>query len=75
MGIDIPAGTYKVVAQSDAPATKSQEAAAYVMKDLDFDDDSILETKYVIAGGSQTITVSQGQYVELYAATMAPVDQ
>ena len=75
VGIDIPAGTYKVVAQSDAPATKSQEAAAYVMKDLDFDDDSILETKYVIAGGSQTITVSQGQYVELYAATMAPVDQ
>ncbi len=74
VGIDIPEGTYKVTAQSDAPSNASQESAAYVMKDLDFNDDSILETKYVIVGGSQTITVSQGQYVELFAATMTPVE-
>ena len=50
------------------------ESAAYVMKDLEFEDDSIVETKYVIAGGSQTITVTDGQYVELFAAVMEPMN-
>ena len=72
VGIDIAAGEYVVTAQSNMAASTSQEAAAYIMKDLEFNNDSIVSTKYVIAGGSQTITLEDGQYVELYAATMKP---
>ena len=50
----------------------TKECGAYVMKDLDFDDDSITESVYVIAGGTQTITVSDGQYLELFATTATP---
>ena len=63
VGIDVPAGTYAVTVQAEASAATEYESAAYVMKDLEFEDDSIVETKYVIAGGSQTITVTDGQYV------------
>ncbi|MFR7403755.1 MAG: hypothetical protein ACLUW6_03725 [Coriobacteriaceae bacterium] len=51
------------------------DSAAFVMKNLDFDDDSIVDTKYVIPGGEQTVTVSNGQYLELFAATATPVAQ
>ena len=68
--VDVPAGTYAVTVQAEASAATEYESAAYVMKDLEFEDDSIVETKYVIAGGSQTITVTDGQYVELFAAVM-----
>ena len=44
------------------------------MKDLDFDDDSITDTKYVIAGGSQTVTVQDGDYLELFAAVATPAE-
>lgn len=70
VGIDIPAGTYLVTVQGDAANAAEQDSAAFIMKDLNFNDDSIVETRYVIAGGSQTIDVQDGQYVELYAATM-----
>lgn len=70
VGVDLPAGTYAVTVQNDAANVAQQESAVFVMKDLDFNDDSVVETKYVIAGGSQTIDVQDGQYVELYAATM-----
>lgn len=49
-----------------------EDSAAFVMKNLDFDDDSIVDTKYVIPGGEQTVTVSNGQYLELFAATATP---
>ena len=42
------------------------------MDDLDFDDDSIVDTQYVIPGGKQTVTVVDGQYLELFAATATP---
>lgn len=74
VGIDVPAGTYAVTVQAEASAATEYESAAYVMKDLEFEDDSIVETKYVIAGGSQTITVTDGQYVELFAAVMEPMN-
>lgn len=74
VGTDMPAGTYTVTVDAGASAAASNDSAAYVMKDLDFDDDSITETKYVLAGGSQTITVKDGDYLELYAATATPAE-
>ena len=61
VGTDIPAGTYTITVQEDAAAHTSNDSGAFVMKDLDFDDDSITDTKYVIAGGSQTVTVQDGR--------------
>lgn len=69
VGTDIPAGTYTITTVKEATANASSEAAGYVMKDLDFDEDSITDTKYVVAGGSQTLTVKDGDYLELYATT------
>lgn len=70
VGIDIPAGTYTVSYQTGAPTEASQESGVYIMKDLEWDEDSILEDHYLIEGGSHTITVTDGQYVELFLATM-----
>ncbi len=74
VGTDIPAGTYTVSVASDAPSSPSQEYAAYIMKDLEFNDDSILETKYLLKGQSQTITVEDGQLVELFGCTATPTN-
>lgn len=68
VGVDIPAGTYKITASSDKLEEASQERGAYVMNDLDFEEDSIEETKYVMPGGIQTIEVEDGQWLELYGA-------
>lgn len=68
VGVDIPAGTYTITATSESLDDATQDRAVYVMKDLDFDEDSILDTKYVMKGGSQTIEVKDGQWVELYGA-------
>lgn len=69
VGTDIPAGTYTITIQTDAATKANNEPGAFVMKDLDFDDDSITDTKYIIAGGSQTVTLKDGEWFELYAAT------
>ena len=45
------------------------------MKDLDFDEDSIVNSVYVIPGGKQVVTVTDGQYLELFATTATPVAQ
>lgn len=74
VGTDIPAGTYTITIDEAASAEAENDSAAYVMKDLDFDDDSITETKYVLAGGSQTVTVGDGDFLELYAATATPAE-
>lgn len=73
VGTDIPAGTYTITLDAEASAATEQESAAYVMKDLEFDDDSITDTKPVIAGSSQTVTVKDGEWLELFAATATPV--
>ncbi|MEG1167026.1 MAG: hypothetical protein RSD93_03130 [Gordonibacter sp.] len=74
-GTDMPAGTYTITAQNDAAAVAENDSAAFVMKDLAFNDDSITDTKYVIRGSSQTVTVKDGDYLELYAATATPSSQ
>lgn len=77
VGIDIPAGTYTITAlplPEGESTDEVLESAAYVMDDLDFDDDSIVDTQYVIAGGKQTVTVADGQYLELFGAQAAPAD-
>ena len=73
VGIDIPAGSYTIRVQEEAAATTSNECAAYVMTDLEFDDDSIVDTKYVAVGGSQKVTVTDGQWLELFAVTAEPI--
>lgn len=71
VGIDIPAGDYTVSYQKGFVEDASQESGVYVMKDLEWDDDSIIESKNIIAGGTHTITAKEGQYVELYGAVMS----
>ena len=75
VGIDIPAGSYTITAATVGEGETDEDSAAFVMKNLDFDDDSIVDTKYVIPGGEQTVTVSNGQYLELFAATATSVAQ
>lgn len=74
VGTDIPAGTYTVTAQDEAAAVADQDSAAFVMKSIDFDDDPITDTKYVLKGGSQTVTVKDGEWLELFAATATPAE-
>ena len=50
------------------------EAAAFLMKDLEWDDDSITDRYYAAKGGSHTITVADGQWIEAYGVTLTPVD-
>lgn len=75
VGIDIPAGSYTITSYEPSAAVATADSGAFVMKDLDFDDDSIEESVYVIPGGKQIITVKDGQYLELFAATATPVSQ
>lgn len=75
VGIDIPAGSYTITALPLPEGDEEGESAAFVMKDLAFNDDSIVDTQYVIAGGKQVVTVTDGQYLELYAAEATPVAQ
>ncbi len=75
VGIDIPAGSYTITSYEPSAAVATADSGAFVMKDLDFDDDSIEESVYVIPGGKQVITVKDGQYLELFAATATPVSQ
>ncbi len=74
VGEDIPAGTYRLTVSDDAPKTVTQDYAAYVMADLDFNDDSILETHYLLHGISQEVTVEDGQWLELFGATATPLN-
>ena len=72
VGTDIPAGTYDIASLDVESMSYGQDHAAYVMRDLDFDDDSITQTKYVAPGSAQTVTVSDGEWLELYAAQATP---
>lgn len=74
VGEDIPAGAYTITVSDDAPRDATQEYAAYIMQDLKFDDDSILDTKYLIKGSKQTIDVEEGQLLELFGCTATPTD-
>lgn len=75
VGIDIPAGSYTITTYAPSAAATENECGAFVMKDLDFDSDSVVESAYVIPGGKQVVTVTEGQYLELFATTATPVTQ
>ena len=75
VGVDIPAGTYVVTLDAKAAEALDDTGAlpaGIVMNDLDFDQgygsDSIAEEAELIAGGKQTLTVKDGQYLELIGA-------
>ena len=74
VGQDIPAGTYTITVSPDAPRNASQDYAAYVMKDLDFDDDSITDSKPLLRGSTQTITVEDGEWLELFGTIATPAE-
>ena len=74
VGTDIPAGKYKVSVYENAPKSSTQEYAAYIMKDLSFEDDSITQEVDLLKGQSREITVENGQWLELFGATATPVD-
>ena len=74
VGQDIPAGTYTITISPDAPHNASQDYAAYVMKDLDFDDDSITDSKPLLRGSTQTVTVEDGDWLELFGTTATPTE-
>lgn len=72
VGTDIPAGTYTVTVSPNAPHDASQDYAAYVMQDLAFDDDSITDSVYLLRGSTQTITVNDGDWLELFGTVATP---
>ena len=74
VGTDIPAGAYAITVQDEAAAVADQDSAAYVMNSLDFDGDTIIDTKYVLKGGTQTVTVKDGEWLELFAAVATPAE-
>ncbi len=63
VGTDIPAGSYRIIV-GDGAETYS---AYYVMSDLNYSNDSYLESNYFVSGDTGTeITLEEGTYVELY---------
>ena len=74
VGQDIPAGIYTITVSPDAPRSPSQDCAAYVMNDLDFDDGSITDSKPLLRGGTQTITVEDGEWLELFGTIATPTE-
>ncbi len=72
VGTDIPAGTYNLALAEDAAENTDNTTAAYVMSDLKFGSDSITEEVDVIAGSKQTVTVKDGDYLELFAVEATP---
>lgn len=74
VGQDIPAGTYSIAVSPDAPRNASQDYAVYVMKDLDFDDDSITDSKPLLRGSTQTVTVEDGEWLELFGTIATPTE-
>ena len=74
VGTDIPAGTYTITVSEPAADVASMECAAYTMKDIEWNDDSITNEAYVVLGGSQTVTVQNGDWLELYATIATPVN-
>ncbi len=63
VGTDIPAGSYRVIVGDGA----DDYSAYYVMSDLNYSDDSYLESDYFVSGDTGTeIILEEGTYVELY---------
>lgn len=72
VGVDIPAGTYTITVSDAAAPAASQDCAAFVMADLEFESNSVTDTKYVTVGSSQEVTVKDGDYLEMYATVATP---
>lgn len=75
VGVDIPAGTYVITVEEqsvDAVEDSFAPFGAYMMDDLRYDDDSVTESVEVIPGGKKTVTVKDGQFLELYGTQASP---
>lgn len=77
VGIDIPAGTYKLdleIESIGAVEMASGDPAAYVMEDVDFVTNSIVEEVDVKDRmSSKTVTVEEGQYLELFGVRASKI--
>lgn len=76
VGIDIPAGTYNLSIETvsqDEIRYSNSTPAAYVMQDLEFDGDSIIESVPVEAGAPNVVIVKDGQYLELFGVRASQV--
>lgn len=70
VGVDVPAGTYRLSVGSGA----DDFSAVYVMADLEYGDDSYLyEAQYVEGDTPEEIVLEEGTYIELYNMTMSPI--
>ncbi len=69
VGVDIPEGTYHVELDPDLAGSISLEAGAYVMSERTFPDGTFADERYVTVGSNQTVTVRNGDWLELYGAT------
>lgn len=71
VGIDIPAGTYEVKPVEGAyDIMSSAYPDVFVYRDLDWDDDSLIENETLYdETDTATITVKDGQWLELYLCT------
>lgn len=77
VGIDIPAGTYSLSIETisqDEIEYSGSTPGAFVMQDVRFDADSVTETVPVVAGGSATVTVRDGEYLELFGVRAIPAN-
>jgi hypothetical protein len=69
IGTDIPAGTYTFYVQKEAAANASQTSGVYLMRDLNWDENSFIDSYLLFSFESYTLTVEDGDILELYAAT------
>ena len=69
VGVDIPEGTYRVELDPDLADSVSLEPGAYVMSERSFPDGTFTDERYVTVGSNQTVTVRNGDWLELYGAT------
>ena len=44
------------------------------MKDLDFDDASIIDSKPLLRGSTQTVTAEDGEWLELFGTIATPTE-
>lgn len=69
VGVDIPEGTYRVRVDADLTDSVSLEPGAYVMSERSFLDGTVVDERFVTIGSNQTVSVRDGDWLELYGAT------
>ena len=69
VGVDVPAGTYRIERDEGLVDVTSLEPGAYVMSASSFAEGTVVDERYVALGSNQTVDVRNGDWLELYGAT------